>query len=66
MKIYNNPSTLTYEEKFAIKQAQRFFDRRGLILTNNGVWWYCSDIVGAKEYLKKNGAEEINYEPPIK
>lgn len=66
MRIYNNPQQLTYEEKAAIKQARRFFDRRGLIITDNGVSWYCSDVIGAKEYLEKNGAEEINYEPPIK
>lgn len=62
MKIHNPPSLLTYEEKAAIKKAKTFMRRNVagcVIVTDNSVWWYCSDPEGAVDYLIKNGAIQI-------
>ena len=65
MRIYNRPSSLTYEEKAELKKAKKFMERNKeeIFLTDNGVWWYCDDPAGAKEYLITNGVEEIPYNP---
>ena len=64
MKVNNSPPALSYDEKLLIKKAKTFLCKGAdncIIVTDNGVWWYCSDPAGAKEYLITNGAVEIPY-----
>jgi len=64
MRINNVPSNLTYQEKVELKKAATFF-RRGsakkIIVTDNAVWWHCSQPDRAADYLIKNGTEEIKF-----
>jgi hypothetical protein len=66
MKIYNNPPQLTYQEKLLLKQSKSFMFHdatKSIIITDNGQWWYCSNIEAARQWLLEHGVEEIAYTP---
>jgi len=64
VRIYNNHRVLTAKEKNLLKKAKSFRYRtkpKKVIVTDNGQWWECNFMDGARQFLINNGCEEIQY-----
>lgn len=58
--ITNNVVHLTDEEQAAIRASEWFMYCYGVgvIMTDNNIWWDCTNSADAKDYLHKLGKQE--------